>query len=231
MSKLQLAFVGLVLFLFSLSFWAGGSAKDGVIYSPTYQLDFWEKNVKPIVSGIVAGKCDIQEVQERYDLLVKEVVRKYSTYKINLVTTYHPKSRFIYFASSNREGKATIDIFLPTQLDVWDEVYSSGESNWREQFRCYVIVAFLHEMEHLAGDPPYPGEEKDNRNSLVACESMAWARTVEHTVAPMVEKHQLPVSKSDRNYYDYWRIGCERDANHPAWESFIRDIYGHLRDH
>lgn len=227
--RLTLAFTILVFVSLALCFFVNGAQKKAT-YSRPEMLAFWEENMKPILyDRLTVGKYYVSEVQDRHDVLLQEVDEKYGKPQVNLVTSYHPKSNHIYLATDTRQGRAIIEIFLPSQMDIWNDLKMSGQANWRDRFQNFLIVAFMRGMERLVADPLLPKGSEDDPQSLIAKEKLAWAQTIKFTVAPMLEKHSMPLWSSDQEYYNAW-VSCGMNVNSPKWDAFILDAYGHLYD-
>lgn len=200
-------------------------------YSEAELKAFWAAHIEPVLIGeLVAGKCQIPEVRERYAMLCAETKNRYKAFfEIKMITNYDERSHEISFGCSTLNDGAVLEIIMPKQIDIWRELQCSNRADWREQFRNYLIISFMHEMEHIVGDPTdQPG--KNDRHNLIAKEKRAWARTIEYTIVPMVEKYHLPISPSDQVYYDWW-VATGRSENSPTWEALITHFYGPLRDH
>lgn len=198
-------------------------------YTDAVQKKFSADHVEPTINKIYEGTYHIPAIQERYNFLFKEVERRYGGYSIQLINGFATESQEISFGCFIKDGKAYLDIIMPKQIEIFEELRASGIPNWQEVFQYHIMLNFMHELEHIAGDP----EELDQINdlgALVRRETLAWDRTCRYEIRPLIDHAGASaVTRSAMIFYDGW-LATGKDADSKAWADFIIDKYGYLRD-
>lgn len=192
-------------------------------YSQEEMYHFWDLHIKKICDQLLEGKYLVAEINERYKILQRKIVGKYGkSININVVLTSHGQSPHLSLASFDMQNLAPrINIFIPAVRNIYYNLFRVQDNpSMEEQFEIMVIVAIMHELDHIAIG--HVNHQNLSRGEIIGCESDAWAETCEHTISVFV-KHKYLIDPSSKRYYEAWvYCGRERDI---CWHSYIEESY------
>jgi hypothetical protein len=200
-------------------------------YSETELKRFWDENMGSTLRSLIGGSYRIAEIQQRYNDSISRVDRKYGRIGFNMSTTYIQASKNIFAGCDMMsDGTPSLILVMPAIADAYKRLAQSGDTRWSERFENLVIVAVLHELDHIAYEDVLKNHSQTiDFEELIDHERRAWARTCEYTMGPLLEKYGLAMSPSDMVYYTKW-VDAGRDVDSPLWVGFIRSAYGVVKN-
>jgi hypothetical protein len=190
--------------------------------SPELQA-FFQSEVWPVLSELIAGKLPYPEINERYKSGIAIVEKEYGkALSCKLGVDYHPSDKGIEGSAGDRYDKDTgiIYIIVPAVKDKFEAMQASQQPKWREAFRSHVIVLFMHELEHLRFTLRMHRDEHIDMTE----ESRAWDETCKYVLEPLVAKYGQAVSPNDGVTLDCW-LRAGRNINNPIWKREIELRY------
>ena len=185
---------------------------------------FWARELQTLIAEqLVKGSLPYPEINERFDILNKEIVRRTGKpLAINMTTEYHWAGKRIEasagFVESN--GTQTVELYMPAIVDSFEALQSSQKPKWRDAFTSHMIIIVMHEMEHTA-------TTNHPKHFDIREESRAWADTCRYTVIPLVEMHYFPLFATDGSIYRAWKLADESTYN-VHWLQAMQMLYGDL---
>lgn len=195
-------------------------------YTDTAMRQFWKDHMDHFVNKLIEHTYAIPEINERFEKLVKEVNRRYGRLTIARITTYFPESHSILGgAGLSKDGSAELSLIMPAIMDAYYRMQASGHTHLEKLFEHMVIIGIMHELDHIAHEKILGTRSNPPPLSvLLDKETKAWALTCEYTIRPLVERHGVPLTPSDFNYYNTW-LRADRNVESSVWKEFIRNTY------
>ncbi|MDO8594864.1 MAG: hypothetical protein Q7R93_05145 [bacterium] len=194
------------------------------VYSMQEMQVFSAQNIEPMLSeALPKGQFRIPEIQQRFTTLRQQCFERYTNDIVfEMAIHYQGKSRDVLAGCLIKNGVPTVQLRVPAIMDVFGEM---KRENGSERFEYTLLILTIHELDHLAHGYVSKGlTQSFTFTNFIANEKKTWALTCEHTIRPLLEKYDAPLSFSERVYYEQW-TNANRDVNHPGWETFIRSYY------
>ncbi len=196
-------------------------------YTDTEQHLFYDHHLKYTLEDILGGKYLIPEINARYQERSQKITARYGKlFRVSFCTSYSKASHRVLRGCWIDGTQPVIQIFIPANMDLYQEMRGKNESDWEKKFEYTLIIGFLHELDHLAEGVPGNGKQTDEEKDL--CEEIAWAATCEFTIRPLVERYHLSLEQSNDAYYQAW-VEANRDRNNEKWKQFIQQTYSVTR--
>jgi hypothetical protein len=199
---------------------SGKSQEKYEKYSKEETVQFWNLHLdKMIMNDLVGGKYEIPAINDRYKFLLDEIITKYGRpFGILGSISYYEKSKSAVACYTMKDLK--IGIFIPVAMDSYQELKMSNKSGWEKQFEAFVIISFIHEVEHVAGGAI--DRDLGDKKAFIEEETRAWSETCEHTISTFLNSG-YSLDPSSAIYFRNW-LDCGRE-NNECWRSFIEREY------
>jgi len=201
-------------------------------YVPDPQMaQFWNMEMNDILVPLVNGQYALSEVQERFNLLNNQIVQRYGQKILVNLSDVMPKdaageNKIIVFGASVKNGEPQVTIFVPSLLLIFEQMLFSGRHDFRLLFGAFVVISFIHELDHL--QIGFSGDEERSLEQTIDTERRAWAQTCEQTIRLFVEVYHQEISALDERYYSAWLAGG-RNVDSQVWKGFIAGMYKSLQ--
>lgn len=197
------------------------SARAG--YTVEEQHQFFDSEIRPVVEEIAQGRTPYPEINERFQSLYSNVVKRTGkAFGINMFTNYHALSKDAQMAvGAHPDGAISLAIYVPSLMDSYEEAKRSFGNDWRSKFQICVLTVFMHEMEHTT-------QTSSMRNSVsLSEESRAWAETCRYTLDPLSRKYGKTLFWTDAGMMKNW-IASDGNTNSAEWNEYISRLYGSM---
>ena len=193
-------------------------------------VEFWNMEMNEILVPLSNGQYILSEVQQRYDWLNDQIVKKYIKRIIVNISDVLPKDsagegKLIAFGASLKDSQPQIAIFVPALLLIFEQMMFIGRRDSRQLFQNFVVISFIHELEHL--QMGFSSQEETSLKETINTERRVWAQTCEQTICLFTEVYRQEISSLDLRYYSAW-VNCGRNADSKAWKAFVAGMYGSL---
>jgi len=192
---------------------------------------FWDTELANIIQRLDGNVHRLPGIQERFNLLISRANNRYMR-PIDLrivcaeLKIEAGEGRRIAFGCSVTNGQPSVTIVVPEMKRTFDELRQEDPGLFRRMFENFVIVSFLHELDHLALG--IVGGADISVAQIIECERMVWAETCETTLRLFTETYKEILYVGDRLYYAAWIRGG-RNAESQTWRDFIAKMYGQIQ--
>jgi hypothetical protein len=189
-------------------------------------LRFWNQHVGGmLINELPKGGCPEPAITERYKILQGKILGRYGREPHVSIVSFYSRAATNVNAGSFIEtnGMPMVRFHLPALRNVFDDYVSNGITNGYNKFQISMLVAYMHELEHLGngliGDPA-----NDTFKQRVYRERMTWAYTCQYSIAPLMRDFPDFVDENSKGFYRHWMEAGE-NAESPLWIHFIEDCH------
>jgi len=194
-------------------------------HSPEEAKVFWENTMKDVIADKMRVELyELPEISERFKALVHKVKERYgkdlAVEASAVPLEVSPEVR----SASYVDPRPTVVLFIPAAMDMYSDLKASGFPDWKKRFDTAIVIAFIHELDHLANG--WTGHAGQTQSELVEIEGKAWAETCAHTISAL-KSHGYALEKSDARYYADWEAcgktegACWTDATRRAYRNLL----------
>ncbi len=181
---------------------------------------FWTEHLEQtILKELTEVKTKFPEVNARYWENFQKITNRFGVQKVNFIlnTNYHPIGSIVLAASGVTDGKPNVVLYIPSFMDMFERMRSGEHPKWNDAYKTHCLVLCIHEFDHLAHGV-LGGTKIDTTE-----EAKVWAETVAHTIVPLMENYQQPVSGHEAKFYQAW-LNAGR-TNSLVWQQFIDSVH------
>ncbi|MEK7664271.1 MAG: hypothetical protein AAB340_02430 [Patescibacteria group bacterium] len=185
---------------------------------------FWESRLFPCLKAIQGGCYSIPEIQALANSLDKDIHGRYqANLGIDATDTIFPSSLdgkiSIPMGCCIRSGTPTVLISIP----IWMRTFKTLCGGNQVLLETVFLVAFLHELIHLARGLVVDAQTTFEQDSMLAAEEVVNAETC--NVMEIFIKNGRRLIASDQEIYDAWTFSG-KNQHSDRWKQFIRKRYG-----
>ena len=185
-------------------------------------------HLSPLRDLLEKDKCEFPEIEARIKSLKVQIASRYKQ-PLHMIIAPNYSSmdeRVVALARVEATGPVII-LFIPTILDIYDDLKASHNSHWEEEFKSLLLISPLHELDHLAsGYVQTPTDTDKSIQAKTFREKNTWALTCEYSIRPLITKG-LHINESHSARYKEW-VKANRNVNSPNWDKFIHSQYESL---
>lgn len=116
------------------------------------EMEFvWANSFSNILDeGLFKNKYPVPKIQNRYNLLMKQVWDEYHTnLYVHLSSAYFPEDSSDVTGHGTRGNQPVIIVALPKLMDIYYDAEKRNKPEWKEGLQENLIINLLNEIESL----------------------------------------------------------------------------------
>ncbi len=188
---------------------------------------FWIDQVNPIIGSLFSVGCTFTKLALHFQENDAMIYNRYSLHPFIDLFEDFPADFVIQDHAFNpfgcilHDSQPKIGIVLPELKRYFDNALSHDKGIDK---RVLVMIPFLHETDHLGLGLVVEKNAVLDHSERIRMESLAWARTCEKCLVPLVKLYEQKLPYGVKLFYDAWEK-FKGDSQSKKWKDFIASQY------
>ena len=185
---------------------------------------FYARILNPLIQSACTKQLPFSGLNDRIAEQTAQIFERYQRgIDLHYIKSLSPRmsSENTGMSTELKDGVPCVYVYVPSFMHLYETYGSSDISVRQNQHRAEIIIAFMHELDHLClGVFPKPGAPAEE---YLDAEKRAWALTYDKTVRVFIEnKADLLETKPAR--FQIW-LHANGDPESVIWDTEIRNWY------